>query len=177
MSYAEGEHSARWQPYGCWQLSPLAAKLTKMNPTISDSFASRRLKTSTQMVAGITVSIVDIVSDTYGGNEFLTFKTSEFGESEGLAVSCLTKGRQGNYVNDDGTIAESKTMQYPKGTAVDAYKQVLKDVNELPESQRTYGVLAERLRPVFNGKKIAISGHNYVDRYGNERCLRDFNFA
>ena len=120
---------------------------TKMNPTISDSFASRRLKTSTQMVAGITVSIVDIVSDTYGGNEFLTFKTSEFGESEGLAVSCLTKGRQGNYVNDDGTIAESKTMQYPKGTAVDAYKQVLKAVNELRNefSMQRYGMKFDRL--------------------------------
>ena len=144
---------------------------------ISSQFASKRIKTSTQLVAGTTIEIVDIVSDVFGGNEFLTLKTVEFGDTEGLSLSCLTKGRQGNYINEDGTVAESRTMQYPKGTAVDAYKQVLTEVNALPESERTYGTLVEHLRPIFVGKKITISGHNYVDRYGSERCLRDFNFV
>jgi hypothetical protein len=178
LSYAEDEHSARWHPR--WMLATFVARdthLTEMNPTISSNFAEKRLKTSTQLVAGLTITVTDVTSDVFGGNEFLVLKTQELGEAEGLAISCFTKGRQGNYYNPDGTISEQRTMRYPQGTAVDAYKKVFNEVQALPESERTYGVLAERLRSVFNGKKIAITADNYVDRYGTERALRHFNFA
>lgn len=163
---------------GCWQLNVARdANLIEMNPTISNTFASKRIKTSTQIVEGQTITVVDVVSDVFGGNEFLVFKTAEFGEAEGLAVSCLTKARQGNFYRPDGTIDENRTLQYPSGTAVDEYKKVLTEVQALPEEQRTYGELAKRLRTVFNGKKISVSGRHYVDRYSTERVLRDFNFA
>ena len=149
----------------------------EMNPTISSQFADKRLKTSTQLVAGLTITVTGVTSDVFGGNEFLVLKTQELGDTEGLAIGCFTKGRQGNYYNPDGTISEQRTMRYPQGTAVDAFKKVFAEVQALPEDQRTYGVLAERLRPVFEGKKIAITADNYVDRYGTERALRHFNFA
>lgn len=148
-----------------------------MNPTISNTFASKRIKTNTQLVAGLTITVQDVCSDIFGGNEFLCLKTQELGETEGLAISCFTKGRQGNYLNEDGTVSEQRTMRYPKGTAVDAYKAVLQEVQALPESERTYGKLAEHLRPVFVGKKISITADNYIDKYGSERALRHFNFA
>lgn len=148
-----------------------------MNPTISTQFADKRLKTSTQLVAGLTITVTGVTSDVFGGNEFLVLKTQELGDTEGLAIGCFTKGRQGNYYNPDGTISEQRTMRYPTGTAVDAFKKVFAEVQALPEDQRTYGVLAERLRPIFEGKKIAITADNYVDKYGSERALRHFNFA
>ena len=148
-----------------------------MNPTISKNFADKRIKTSTQLVAGLTVTVQDVCSDIFGGNEFLCLKTQELGETEGLAISCFTKGRQGYFLNEDGSISEQRTMRYPKGTAVDAYKAVLQEVHALPESERTYGKLAEHLRPIFVGKKISITADNYVDKYGSERALRHFDFA
>ena len=148
-----------------------------MNPTLSKNFADKRLKTSTQLVPGTVVTIEDVVSDTYGGNEFLVFKTKEFGETEGLAPSSLTKGRQGYYYSDEGTISEKRTMRYPQGTAVDAYKACLAKVQALAEADRTYGNLSNELKAVFVGKKIAITGNPYVDQYGSDKALRDFNFT
>lgn len=143
---------------------------------ISTTFASKRIKTSTQLVEGTTITVTDVVSDVFGGNEYLTLQTAEF-SNEGLAVSCLSKARQGNFYRPDGSIDESRTLQYPQGTAVDAYKKALAEVQQLPEEKRTYGELAERLKQAFVGKKISISGRHYVDRYSTERCLRDFNFV
>lgn len=148
-----------------------------MNAVISESLANKAIRTSTQLVEGTVITVKAVGSDTFSNNEFLCLQTEEFGDAEGLAASCFTKGRQGNFYAEDGTIAEKRTLLYPQGSAVDAYKKVLSEVQSLPEAERIYGTLAERLKPVFVGKKIAISGRHYVDRYGTERVLRDFNFV
>ena len=176
LSYAEDEHSARRPHIECLLLNAArGTRLNAMNPTISDSFRDKRIKTSTQYVPGLTVTIKGVTSDTLNGNEFLVFTTEEI-PTEGLPVTCFTKGRQGNYVDANGHVAENRTMRYPQGTAVDAVKASLASIRALAESERTYGKWADSLQS-FVGKKIAISGNPYIDQYGTERSLRDFNFV
>lgn len=152
--------------------------MSNLEVKLTDSFAKQTVRMPSTYVDGIVFNLVSVTNDAFNGYEYLQLGTREF-PNKPMSASVLTRNVFGRLVASDGTVATKAVVIRPEGTFVEAYKKALAEAYAAHTSiePMTYLELAQTLSKSLPSGPIKISTRHYLNAYGKDVEIRDFNLV